>query len=189
MYFFPILPKSRAAHKSARALYASIEQRSREPVFYADYAVPDTLDGRFDMIALHVGLLIDHVRTLGPDGQRIAQAIFDEMVLRMEQSCRQLGIGDLGVPRQIKKMMQALQGRAVAYAESIKANTLDAALQRNLYATVDAPSGAVLNGMADYIKSYKHQIDQTSIDVIKAGQFNFPPLPQGKNHDENDQAA
>ena len=189
MFFFPILPKARASRKAAKKLYAAIVERSREPVFYAELGVPDTFSGRFEMIALHTGVAINRIRAEGNDGQSLAQALFDEMFLNMEIACRQVGIGDLSVPKQIKKMMKALQGRALIYDEAARSGTLSGAVAKNLYATVEMPSAPVLEAMSRYVVECMQHMNTLSFADLQNGQINFPELPKGVSHVEISQVA
>ncbi len=184
MFFFPILPYKRASRKAARQLFQIVMQRSREPVFFAELGVPDTFSGRFEMIALHNGLLINRVRGEGKAGHYLAQALFDEMFLNMEIACRQVGIGDLSVPKQIKKMMKALQGRAVIYDQAAEAGgkELADALAKNLYATVERPSDQVLATMSDYILACRKDFEVQNMADMLNGQLSFTYLPAG-DHD------
>ena len=102
-------------HDSADQLYRRLVRQARDPVFYLHLGVPDTPDGRFDMIILHAFLVIrrlkaEHERTVG-----LAQAIFDLMFADMDQNLREMGVGDLGVSKRIKGMAEACYGRTVAY--------------------------------------------------------------------------
>ncbi|MGE4314382.1 MAG: ubiquinol-cytochrome C chaperone family protein, partial [Pseudobdellovibrionaceae bacterium] len=100
----------------ALALYTAAVTAARREVFYENLSVPDTLDGRFDMICLHVSLLVDAITP--PETEKpnaLGQAVFDVMFKDMDLNIREMGIGDLGVPRHIKKMMRALKGRFMAY--------------------------------------------------------------------------
>ncbi len=182
MFFFPILPQKRASRKAAKRLFQFIMQRSREPIFFAELAVPDTFSGRFEMIALHNGLLINRVKDEGKYGHYLAQALFDEMFLNMEIACRQVGIGDLSVPKQIKKMMKALQGRALTYDQAAETGVLPDALAKNLYATVERPSDTVLTQMSDYVLACRKDLEVQNLADMLNGQLSFAQLPKG-NHD------
>lgn len=189
MFFFPLMPKARASRRAAKKLYTAAVVRSREPVFYASLSVPDTFTGRFEMIALHAGLIINRVRNEGKAGHLLAQSIFDEMFLNMEIACRQVGIGDLSVPKQIKKMMKALQGRALTYDEAAKADKLAEALLKNLYATVETPSAPVLDTMNAYVRHCMDSLQSQNFTDLYTGEISFPVLPKGDIHVEISQVA
>src|SRR5690349_9108191 len=93
--------------EAARALYRSLLQRAREPVFYTSFAVPDTIDGRFDMVALHASLLFEALRPLGATGQAVGTHLATEIFAGFEDALRDLGVSDFGMPRRIKAMANA----------------------------------------------------------------------------------
>lgn len=193
MFLFPITPKGWKSRSRAKVLFKEIVAQARQTVFYADLDVPDTLDGRFEMIAMHTGLVINRVRTEGEEGTRFAQSLFDEMFLNMELSCRQIGIGDLSVPRHMKRMMVALQGRALHYEEAAEQgeSAVADALKRNLYATVETPSQSTLLAVAQYFLACRSSLKAQSYEDIKNGRIAFAPLPikESISHEQNSQTA
>jgi len=101
-------------------LYGVIVAQARRPVFYRDYGVPDTVNGRFEMVMLHTLLFLWQLdRAKIPGGEDLGQAIFDRFCLDMDSSLREMGIGDLGVPRQMKKVGQAFYGRLQVLSEAL----------------------------------------------------------------------
>ncbi len=119
-------------------LYEQAVAASRDPAFYREppegLAVDDTLDGRFDMICLHVALLSR--RLLAGSGGTLAQAVFDAMFIDMDACLREGGVGDPGVPRRVRAMWEAYHGRARAYGRALDdadAAALSAALLRNIW--------------------------------------------------------
>ncbi|MDB5492476.1 MAG: ubiquinol-cytochrome chaperone family protein [Micavibrio sp.] len=130
--------KSNPDKIAAEKLYFGLVAQARNPVFYAGWQVPDTLDGRFDMVLLHVFAVIQHLRKHGKEGSKRAQALYDVMFVDMDRSVREMGIGDLGVKRHIRRMMTAFNGRMDAYAKGIEdPSMLEGAIRRNVYAQVD----------------------------------------------------
>lgn len=131
-------------------LYGMIVAQARLPVFYRDYAVADTVNGRFDLIVLHLALVLDRLSeggVLDPAGQ----AVFDLFCQDMDDNLREMGISDLKVPKEMKRMGQAFYGRSKAYVDALgDRRALVAALSRNIYG--GAPS-ALANAprLADYI--------------------------------------
>jgi cytochrome b pre-mRNA-processing protein 3 len=128
------------------ALYASAVSHARTPGFYLPppegFGVPDTLDGRFNMIGLIVSLLIRRLNREGVAGEQAAQALFDAMFQDMDQSLRELGAGDLAVAKRVKEMWEALHGRAVSYGKALDAGDtamMAEALRRNLWPGGVAP--------------------------------------------------
>ena len=192
MFFFPITPKGLKARRIAKTFYAHCVSRAREAVFFADFKVPDTVDGRFEMIALHTGLVINRVKAEGQSGQLLAQSIFDEMFLNMEMACRQIGIGDLSVPKHIKRMMKALQGRALTYedAAQIDREELELTMLRNIYATAGTIGQDIITPMAEYVLACTQKLATQSMENFMNGQIEFSPLPaKGANNDQTSQVA
>ena len=152
----------RRSQRIARAhrLYQSIVAQSRTPAFYSDLGVPDTLDGRFDMIVLHLALVFRRLRMEGSDGEALVQVVFDVMIDDMDQSLREMGVGDLSVGRRVKEMARAFYGRAAAYDDALASDDagLESALRRNLFATAD-PSTARVAPMAHYAHRLTEALD------------------------------
>src|ERR1051326_3717386 len=118
----------------ASALYARTAEQAREPMLFEACGIPDTLDGRFDALALHAALMIDRLRR-EPDGEGLAQAFFDAMFRHLDLTRREIGVQDLGVGRRIKIMAEGLHGRALAYREALAGGPtpLSDVLRRNAY--------------------------------------------------------
>lgn len=140
MPFFSRLFGRSTADAEIERLYVALVKQARREAFYTRLAVPDTLDGRFELIALHVHLAI---RALGR-GDR-SQALFDRFFFDMDRSLREMGVGDLSVGKRVKKMVAAYYGRARAYDAALvadEAEALEDALRRNVYGTASPPPGA-----------------------------------------------
>lgn len=172
--------KTRAA---ARTLYAHAVTQSRRPEFYRSLGVPDSLDGRFDMVALHVFLLLHRLRGEGqPDqdraAKRFAQALFDAMFDDMDDSLREIGVGDLSVGKRVKAMAKALYGRIAAYEAGLAADdaTLGAALARNLYRKVE-PTPVQLARLCRYLRREAAVLAAMPYGTLAAGEVAFGPAP------------
>ncbi len=164
----------------APQLYARVVAAARAPEFYRDLGVADTIEGRYEMIVLHMVLLLRRLRM--PDGQRpkLAQALIDYMAADFDRSMRELGIGDLSVARFMKRLGEGVYGRAAAYDSALdKADpiALSAALLRNVYNGVD-PEGRGLAVIADYVLAQSRYIGGQPIERIDAGHVDFLP-PDG----------
>jgi cytochrome b pre-mRNA-processing protein 3 len=117
----------------ASVLYARTAERARAPELFEACGIPDTLDGRFDALALHAALTIDRLRR-EPDGEALAQAFFDAMFRHLDLTLREIGVQDLGVGRRIKIMAEGFHGRALAYREALASGqSLAEVLRRNAY--------------------------------------------------------
>ena len=138
--------RRRPFEAEAFALYGAAVAAARDPAWYERLGVPDTLDGRFDMISLFVFLVVDRART-DPDtrGPALAQGVFDAMFADMDQNLREMGVGDLSVGKKVKTMWEAFNGRARVYAaavESPEAAALAEALARNVWRSEAVPEAA-----------------------------------------------
>ncbi|MEE8202677.1 MAG: ubiquinol-cytochrome C chaperone family protein [Alphaproteobacteria bacterium] len=155
-------------------LYGRAVEQARQPAFYRDHAVPDTLDGRFDMIALHVALVLRRLSREGAEGEALGQAVFDAMMDDMDRSLREMGVGDLGVGRRVKAMASAVYGRAAAYGAALAADdgALADALRRNLYGTVDAAEKDVA-AVATYVRGAAAALDAQAGRDLLAGEIRF----------------
>jgi cytochrome b pre-mRNA-processing protein 3 len=118
----------------AAALYARTAEEARAPDLFEACGIPDTLDGRFDCLALHAALVIGRLQR-EPDGEVLAQAFFDAMFRHLDLTLREIGVQDLGVGRRIKIMAEGLHGRALAYREALAGGPtpLSEVLRRNAY--------------------------------------------------------
>lgn len=130
--------------RAGYSLYGHAVAAAREPALYRDLGVPDTLDGRFDMVGLHASLLIRRLRALPEPGPILAQAVFDAMFSDMDINLREMGVGDLSVGRKVREMWEAFHGRASSYEAALAAGDaalLAEALVRNVWRGA-APRGA-----------------------------------------------
>lgn len=145
--------KNRSLRRAkAKEFYDKAEVQARAPIFYESLGVPDTVDGRFEMIALHCYILMRRLNEAGEKPQ--AQALFDAFFRHMELSLREMGIGDLAVPKHMKRMMQGFNGRANHYETAILTNDKQAlkdALVQNVYGTMDSVEDAHVAAMTDYV--------------------------------------
>lgn len=179
---FNFLKKKSGNDDLTHTLYAIIVKQARKLEFYEDLGVPDTPDGRFDMILLHAYLLFRRLKDEDERAGEIAQSVFDLMFADMDQSLRELGVGDIGVSHRIKGMIKAFYGRVSVYEDGVgdvsNALLVDA-LKRNLYRKSDPNDEQVLK-VAEYIR---HEIDHlTAQDTnqILDGKVHFSSGPIAK---------
>lgn len=173
--------KGRLSREKAKDLYNKVVLASRNPVFYTAYNVPDTTEGRFEMICLHGGILVNRLSRpdMGAEGRMLAQAFFDIMFINLDWSIREAGVGDLAVPRRIKKMMSDFKGRSFAYDEAIKAGAGESihALTRNLYGSTPKPPPETLSTMATYLQNCVTKLSEQGLSDFWQGHVYFPDLP------------
>jgi cytochrome b pre-mRNA-processing protein 3 len=164
---------------TARRLYVRIVAQAREPAFYARLGVADTIDGRFDMVALHAFLILRRLKGDRAATARLAQSIFDVFFADMDQNLRAMGVGDLSVGRTVKGMAKLFYGRISAYDEGLVAGerVLADALARNLYRGADVEKHA-LEAMVGYVRREADALEQQPVDRLLGGDviFGRPPL-------------
>jgi cytochrome b pre-mRNA-processing protein 3 len=157
-------------------IYSAIVEQARRPQFYESLEVPDTIDGRFDLIVLHAGLYLPRLKAVPQEGKDLAQATFDQMLNNLDQNLRELGAGDTTVPRKMQNMVQAFYGRATAYDTALKgadSDALRAALHRNVYrgANVGHPK---VDALATYVRAASEALKAANDTDIVAGTFLWP---------------
>lgn len=139
------------------------------------------MDGRFDLVCFHVALLLNRFKDFGAEGGRQAQALFDHMFKQMELTLREIGVGDLGVPKHMQKMMKAFNGRAQAYETAFAkrdAEALHLAVFRNIYRIDDASCAhAAAQSLSDYGMACTDVLREYSLAQMEAGEISFAPLP------------
>lgn len=161
---------------AAGRLYARVVEQARLPAFYQEGGVPDSVDGRFELIALHAFLLLQRLKAEGREGADLAQKLFDTMFADMDASLRELGAGDLGVPPRIKRMISGFYGRVAAYEAGLAGSdeALAEALRRNLYGTVE-PALADTLAVAAYMRRAAAELAGQPAAALLGGEVVFPP--------------
>ena len=162
-------------HRRAVAeTYTRIVEQSRLPVFYDRWGVPDTVDGRFDLLVLHAFVVFHRLADAGTAADRFAQRLFDHMFGDMDRNLREMGVGDLSVGKKVKFMAKGFYGRVVAYRDAVSAggDAVDAVLLRNLYGGAD-PGPARIAAMAAYLTAQVEAIARVPVDDILRGDVVF----------------
>lgn len=144
--------RPRPAAAAGRALYAPLIAQARTPAFYREGRVPDTSEGRFEIYTLHLALVARRLRGAGGFAEEANQALFDEFLSGLDAGLREMGVGDLTVPKRMKKLGEAIYGRFRSYDAALVQGAAPEALQevlaRTVYAGVDdAPAAALANYM------------------------------------------
>jgi cytochrome b pre-mRNA-processing protein 3 len=173
---------------AVEALYRSIVGQARNPAFYTACGVPDTPDGRYDVIVAHVVLVLRRLHETPTKTKGVSQALFDLMFADMDQNLREMGVGDLAVGKRIKAMAKAFYGRLAAYDAALSGNDDDAlrsALRRNLYRKAD-PTDAQVAAVAAYLRTEAMRLDEQSLAKLLGGDVYFGP-PRADTEDEQRQ--
>lgn len=166
---------------TAHTLYISALGQARNPFFYEQLCVPDTIDGRFDMVVLHVSLINDRLRECGEKTEPLRGALVDSFMADMDQTLREQSIGDSGILHKVQRMGEAYFGREKTYFESLN-NTekLRGALLRNVYnCTEDDASDGARDGashMCDYCQEAQNHLRAQAAEALMAGNVTWPDI-------------
>ena len=163
-------PRTRPG-STIEAIYGMIVAQARLPAFYERYGVPDTVNGRFDMVLLHLWLVLRRLRT-STEGASLAQALFDHFCSDMDDNLREMGVGDLSVPKRMVKFAEAFYGRTAAYDAALKADgsELAQALARNVLLVPEAAPAAPL---AAYVQGAVRSLERIDDKRLLKGEWAF----------------
>ena len=166
---------------NATPLYTEIVRQARQPDFYNKLGVPDTYNGRFDLIALHAFIIMRRLKSIGKNGETLSQALFDCMFIDIDKNLREMGVGDLSVGKKIKNLAAAYYGRVKAYEDALLETDefLEAAFKRNIYLD-SRPSSKQLNTFVNYFREQIKESESWSLDKISEVDFVFIPPPNIK---------
>ncbi|MDP6788772.1 MAG: ubiquinol-cytochrome C chaperone family protein [Rhodospirillales bacterium] len=181
MKILEIFRRSRHA-KAGRELYQALVAQARRTDFYLVSGVPDTVDGRFDMIALHAALLLRRLKREHTKTAQLSQAVFDAMFNDMDHNLREMGVGDLIVGKRVKGMVKMFYGRLSAYEAGLAQDNggLSDALRRNLFRKGE-PNPRDVAAMADYLRREAASLDDQPAGQLLAGQISFGLPPGARN--------
>lgn len=167
------------------ALYSEIVAAARREAFFSAWEVPDTPLGRYEMVSLHMFLFQHRLRGQAGAAGDVAQQLIDEFFLDVDHSLRELGVGDLGVPKRMKKLARMFYGRATAYGEALDAGNreqLADALARNIRPDTNEWRHAGM--LADYMVSAAAALTRQPTAEICAGKLTFQPPVVGDERSE-----
>lgn len=172
--------RDRNERRTIEVIYGMIVTQARRPEFYARLNVPDTVDGRFDMLVLHLWLVLRRLRDVA-EGAGPSQALFDRFCSDMDANLREMGVGDLTVPKRMQAFGEAFYGRAGAYDSALAdENAFASALCKN-----------VLNGegienarrLATYARAVLARLDSVEDAMLLTAAWSFPvPAEASKSH-------
>jgi cytochrome b pre-mRNA-processing protein 3 len=171
---WPFAPrKSRPPARGAtiEAIYGMIVAQARRPEFYLHCSVPDTVNGRFDMVVVHLWMVLNRLRAVR--GVVESQQLFDRFCSDMDANLREMGVGDLTVPKRMKKFGEAFYGRSGAYDAAIIAGEgeLRAALARNV---LSSENSDIAGPLAKYVAHAVAQLADVDAAPLIAGDWRFP---------------
>jgi cytochrome b pre-mRNA-processing protein 3 len=158
------------------AIYGMIVTQAREPLFYRDLGVPDTVNGRFDLLVLHLWLALRRLRSV-EGGAEPSQMLFDRFCDDMDANLREMGVGDLAVPKRMQAFGEAFYGRAAAYdlALAAGAEPLAQALCKNI---LSGENIGVARQLAAYAEAALRELAEVDDAALLAGSWKFPTPAQ-----------
>jgi cytochrome b pre-mRNA-processing protein 3 len=154
------------------AIYGMIVTQAREPLFYRDLGVPDTVNGRFDLLVLHLWMVLQRLRPM-EGGSGLSQALFDRFCDDMDANLREMGVGDLTVPKRMQAFGEAFYGRVAAYdlASAAGEEPLAQALCKNIL------NGAQIENarrLAIYVETAVAALAGLDEAALQNGSWEFP---------------
>ena len=161
---------------AGRALFASASDKARDPAFYAEGGAPDTPEGRFELYAMHVVLLLRHLRGEEAAVTETRQALFDAFVRNLDDGLREMGVGDLSVGKKMRKLGAAIYGRLKSYDAALSgesAESLPALIRRTLL----VGGGGNADRFAAYVRTADAHLAATPPDQFLKGDAAWPPFP------------
>ncbi len=170
--------------RQAVSLYEALLLRAREPVYYADWGVPDTMDGRLEILEVHLAALFRRLKPIAPHGSDLWRDTLDYAMSEIERAMREVGVGDVTVPKKMRRVAESFYGRAQAYGAALDAGNraiLAEALARNVYPddsatdtrTMTPPDGVL--ALTDDLIALDAALATTRDADLMAGQLTLPP--------------
>ncbi len=157
--------------------YARVMEQSRRSEFYLAGGVPDTIDGRYEMLALHAFLVVHRLKGQGEAARLFSRDFFEGMIADMDRTVREMGVADMGVPPRVRRMAKGFNGRIHAYDQAIASSGEEAllvALDNNLFGTVLEVAPERRAGMAYYVRRAVDDLAKQSLEGLLAGEVRFP---------------
>ncbi len=178
MFFNSYVITKHQKKKIIDSFYQKIVNVSRNKVFYVKLNVPDTLDGRYDLLALFSIILTFSLSRSGKKGAELSQILFDKIFLDLDLSLRELGAGDAGVHIKIRNMIKSYMGRQKAYCQCFEKNDFvkfEESVIRNIYRNVKKYNNEP-KFLVKYCKECIYFFNKKPIEYFLSAQFNFPKI-------------
>ena len=177
---FGWLERKARLRRTGRQLYESIVAQARAELFYRDLGVADTIEGHFELIVLHMVLVLRRLKGEGDLGQRVGQIVMEHLIADMDDALRQIGIGDMGVPRRVQRAAAALEERSRDYGSAAgKPADMARAVLRHVYGDPIPPSSEAsrfAERLARYVCESEIRIEATPRDALLEGRLPFADI-------------
>jgi cytochrome b pre-mRNA-processing protein 3 len=174
---FARLRARRASRAVIEQILGEIVAAARRPALYHALAAPDRIDGRFELLTLHAGLVLRRLKELGGVGDAMAQDLVNSVFLHFDDTLREMGLSDIAVSKRLKAMGGAFYGRNAAYAAALDEEStasLAAALSRNVYGAAGSEAATDAGALAGYVASLDAALAAIPIEAFATGRFRFP---------------
>jgi cytochrome b pre-mRNA-processing protein 3 len=164
----------RREREVAGRLYAAAVQAARQPVLYTEFGVPDTLQGRFEMVTLHLFALTNRLMHEPGDDPELARLVSEAFIADMDAAFREMGVSDIAVPKRMKVLYRSFAGRLAAYRAGLAEGegALEAALARNVFP--DGPKGRCALDLARHLTATVAALRAAELAVLRRGEAAFP---------------
>lgn len=177
-----IFGREDAAVTDARRVYAALMSQSRNPAFYGEGKFADDYDGRIDVLTLHISAILSALNKFGENGERLGQALFDEMKDDFEIALREEALSDASVKKQIQPMISLFYDRVKKYAESLHADSPMASLTAAFSDTINGTQDSRVDGgfpmsIATYLVDFDKNLSDLTLGQIAMTEFGFPEPP------------
>ncbi len=159
--------------EALQPLYRSLVRIGRDPAWYRDGQVPDSLDGRFAMVAAITALALLRLESEGEDGRRLSVLLTEIFIEDMDGTLRQIGIGDYVVGKHVGRMVGALGGRLEAFREASESGDFEQATARNVFAGTP-PSPEALAFVSDRLRAINEILGETKHADLLEGRIGSP---------------
>lgn len=157
--------------------YRALTDGARQPYFYSDLSVPDTVMGRLEMLSAVLILYFRRTSKASIGAQQISQEIVDAFFQDVDHSIRELGVGDLSVPKRMKKLAGRFYGRMESYSKALNDRNhaeLSEALKRNFH-PLNLENAPDMSGLSAYLLSAEAKLSELSDDTLLSGLLVVPP--------------
>jgi cytochrome b pre-mRNA-processing protein 3 len=178
----------RASKVLIEQIRGEIVAAARRPELYEALGAPDRIDGRFELLTLHAGLVLRRLAALGGVADAIAQDLVDSLFSHFDDTLREMGLSDIGVAKRLKAMGSAFYGRNAAYATALDDGSpadLATALARNVYGLASGEAGPKAEALARHVASIDAELAAVPIEAFTNGRFRFPlgSIAAGVSHE------
>ncbi len=167
----------RASKTLIEQIRGEIVAAARRPELYEQLGAPDRMDGRFELLTLHAGLVLRRLAALGGVADAIAQDLVDSLFTHFDDTLREIGYSDVGVSKRLKTMGSAFYGRNAAYAAALdngSATDLAGVLARNVYGVAGREAEPKAEALADHVAAVDAALAAIPIETFTTGRFRFP---------------